>query len=56
MTVYLTGTSREMRRDLFAHAVRPPLVRYAPTLEDAVRRAKANGERPLSMLDTSGLE
>jgi len=48
VTVYLTGTSREMRRDLFAHAVRPPLVRYAPTLEDAVRRAKANGERPPS--------
>jgi sulfate permease, SulP family len=39
--VYLSGTSHDMRRELFAHAVKPPLVRYAATLEDAVAKARA---------------
>jgi SulP family sulfate permease len=39
--VYLSGTSHDMRRELFAHAVKPPLVRYAATLEGAVAKARA---------------
>jgi SulP family sulfate permease len=38
--VVLTGTTREMREELFAHGVRPPLVRYSRTVE----RALAKGE------------
>lgn len=36
--VYLTGTTREVRQELFAHGVKPPLVRYAGRIEDAVRK------------------
>lgn len=38
--IYLTGTSHEMRKDLFAHGVKPPLVRYASRIEDAVKKAR----------------
>jgi SulP family sulfate permease len=38
--VYLTGTTHDLRVDLFAHGLRPPLVRYARRIEDAVRKAK----------------
>ncbi|WP_265519734.1 SulP family inorganic anion transporter [Nitratireductor luteus] len=38
--IYLTGTARRMRRDLFAHGVKPPLVRYASRIEDAVKKAR----------------
>jgi sulfate permease, SulP family len=38
--VYLTGTSDEVRRELFAHGIKPPLVRYKPRIKDAVRAAK----------------
>ncbi len=37
--VYLTGTSREMRRELFAHGIRPPRVRFKADIEGAVRAA-----------------
>ena len=43
--VYLTGTSHEMRRVLFAHGVKPPLVHYAREIGDAVRKAGAPGDR-----------
>ena len=38
--VFLTGTSHEMRRELVAHGLKPPLVHYVPALTEAVRRAK----------------
>uniref|UniRef100_Q11G28 Sulphate transporter n=1 Tax=Chelativorans sp. (strain BNC1) TaxID=266779 RepID=Q11G28_CHESB len=38
--VYLTGTSHEMRKDLFAQGVKPPLVHYAGSIEDAVKKAR----------------
>jgi SulP family sulfate permease len=43
--VYVTGTSRQVRRTLLGHGVRRPLVRYAPTVADAVQRlGNAEGE------------
>jgi SulP family sulfate permease len=43
--VYVTGTSRQVRRTLLGHGVRRPLVRYAPTVADAVQRlGNAHGE------------
>ncbi|CAN7635034.1 SulP family inorganic anion transporter [Rhizobium sp. LjRoot254] len=38
--VYLTGTNHEVRKDLFAHGIKPPLVHYAAHIEDAVAKAK----------------
>lgn len=38
--VYLTGTSHEVRRVLFAQGVKPPLVHYSTDIEDAVIKAK----------------
>jgi SulP family sulfate permease len=38
--VYLTGTSDEVRRELFAQGLRPPLERYKPRIKDAVKAAK----------------
>ncbi|MEZ5560257.1 MAG: SulP family inorganic anion transporter [Pseudomonadales bacterium] len=38
--VYLTGTSHALRRDLFAHGIRPPLVRFAATIDTAVQKAR----------------
>ncbi|MBM3565728.1 MAG: SulP family inorganic anion transporter [Alphaproteobacteria bacterium] len=38
--VYLTGTSHALRRDLFAHGVKPPLVRYAARVETALVKAR----------------
>lgn len=37
--ICLTGTSHEMRRELFAHGLKPPLVRYAKGIPQALRRA-----------------
>jgi len=34
--VVLTGASRAVRQDLFAHGIRPPLVEYAPDIATAV--------------------
>lgn len=42
--VYLTGTTHAMRRELFAHGLKPPLVRYAPGIPEALRRAKREEE------------
>lgn len=38
--VYLTGTSHEVRKDLFAHGIKPPLVHYAPHIAEAVHKAR----------------
>jgi SulP family sulfate permease len=47
--IILTGTSPEMRADLIAHGIKPPLVRFEPTIEIAVARvhqALKEGIRP----------
>ncbi len=41
--VYLTGTSHDVRRDLFSHGVKPPLVHYARTIDDALAKTAAPG-------------
>ncbi len=38
--VFLTGTSQEARKRLFAHGIRPPLVSYESTIAEAVLKAK----------------
>ena len=49
VAVYLTGAAPALRRELLAHGARPPLVRYAATIEAALaaaaaaRRADAGG-------------
>ncbi|MFP4538929.1 MAG: SulP family inorganic anion transporter [Dichotomicrobium sp.] len=40
VAVYLTGTSHQIRKELFAHDIKPPLVRYSSKVEDAVRKAR----------------
>ena len=35
--VVLTGTSHAVRKELFAHGIKPPMVGYAPTIERAVQ-------------------
>jgi SulP family sulfate permease len=44
VAVYLTGGTPALRRDLRAHGVRPPLVRYAPSVEAALARLPAPAE------------
>ena len=39
--VYLAGTTRQQRKYLFAQGIKPPLVRYASRVEDAVRKARS---------------
>jgi SulP family sulfate permease len=39
--LWLTGTSRDMRRLLLTHGLRRPLVHYAASVDEAMRRAKA---------------
>jgi SulP family sulfate permease len=39
--VYLTGTNHDVRRELFVHHIKSPLVHYAASVEDAVRKGKA---------------
>jgi len=39
--VYLTGTNHDVRKKLFAHGIKPPLVHYAESVESAVNRGKA---------------
>ena len=36
VAVVLTGTSHDLRRELFAHGIKPPLVHYAQTIEDGI--------------------
>jgi sulfate permease, SulP family len=38
--VYLAGTNHDVRRELHAHRIDPPLVHYAATIEEAVREGK----------------
>ena len=38
----LTGTTREMRRDLFVHGIKPPLVSYNPSIERAIQAVQAD--------------
>jgi SulP family sulfate permease len=39
--VILTGTSREMRTELFAHGIKPPLVHYQQSIEEALSAVRA---------------
>ena len=41
--VILTGTSHDLRRELFAHGIKPPLVHYETDIEKAVVRLRAHG-------------
>ena len=41
VAVYLTGASPALRRELLAHGARPPLVRFAATIEDGARAGAA---------------
>ena len=43
VAIYLTGTTPELRREFLAHGARPPLVRYAPTVESALESARRRG-------------
>jgi len=43
--VILTGTSHDLRRELFAHGIKPPLVHYETDIEKAVGRLRAHGLR-----------
>ncbi len=36
--LWITGATRPIRRTLLTHGLRPPLCRYAPTVEDALER------------------
>lgn len=40
LPVFLTGTSPTMRRELFAHGLKPPIVHYDRTVEAALRRVR----------------
>jgi SulP family sulfate permease len=46
IAVYLAGASPKLRRDLLAHGARPPLVRYAPSIEAALAAARRRGALP----------
>jgi SulP family sulfate permease len=39
VSLWVTGASRPIRRVLLTHGLRPPLARYAATVEDALDRA-----------------
>lgn len=43
--VILTGTSHDLRRELFANGIKPPLVHYETDIEKAVGRLRAHGLR-----------
>ncbi len=38
--IVLTGTSHELRRDLFAHGIKPPVVTYERTIEEGVAKMR----------------
>ena len=46
--VILTGTSHDLRRELFAHGIKPPLVHYETDIEKAVGRLRAHGLRKVT--------
>ena len=43
--IFLTGTTRDVRRELFVHGIKPPLVNYENTIAEAVAKAMAS-DRP----------
>ncbi len=46
VAVYLSGASPSLRRELLTHGARPPLVRYAASIESALAAARRRGELP----------
>lgn len=38
--IVLTGTSHELRRDLFAHGIKPPVVTYERTIEEGIAKMR----------------
>jgi SulP family sulfate permease len=40
VAVYLSGTSADLRRELTAHGIKPPLVIFATAIDEAVRQAR----------------
>lgn len=50
VAVYLTGAVPASRRDLEAHGLRSPLVRYSESIENAVREARAEEHRQAALL------
>jgi SulP family sulfate permease len=46
VAVYLSGAAPALRRTLLAHGARPPLVRYAPSIESALAAARRRGQLP----------
>jgi SulP family sulfate permease len=47
VAVYLSAAAAPLRRTLLAHGARPPLVRYAPSIDSALTAARRRGELPL---------
>jgi SulP family sulfate permease len=43
MRVILTGTSHNIRKELFAHGVKPPLVRFDHSIDDALETVRRRG-------------
>lgn len=41
-SIYLTGTSHDLRSKLFGHRIKPPLVGYERSIETAFTEAKAS--------------
>jgi sulfate permease, SulP family len=52
VSMVLTGTSHEVRRELFSHGLKPPLIRYERSIAEAVRKLgakraeRASAEQP----------
>ncbi len=44
VAVYLTGTAQALHRQLTSHGAHPPLVQYAPSIEEALATARQAGE------------
>jgi sulfate permease, SulP family len=45
VSLYLTGTSHSIRKSLFLHGIKPPLVHYATRIEDALKKAGKDKNR-----------
>ena len=43
VALYVAGAAAPLRRDLLAHGARPPLVRYAPSIDAALAGARRRG-------------
>ncbi len=43
MAIYIAGASPGLRREFLTHGARPPLVRYAPTIDAALASARRRG-------------